>query len=140
MKVAIALALGALQQVLVSVPPALTAPTNVVAPVISGTAETGQILTCTEGLWTGNPAPTYAYQWKRNGVNIGAATNSTYTLQVADESANITCTVTATNSQGNASATSNTIVPSAGGGGSDIGELWFNDANNSGLLVLLEDI
>lgn len=91
------------------------APVNTVAPVISGTATTGQTLTSTTGTWTGNPAPTYAYQWKNAGVNLGGATSSTYVLQATDEGDNITCTVTATNSEGNASATSNTIVPTAPG-------------------------
>jgi len=86
-------------------------PVNTVAPAITGTAQEGQIVTCSTGTWTGTPTITFAYQWKRNGSNIGSATNSTYTLVTADVSQSITCQVTATNGSGSASATSNTITP-----------------------------
>lgn len=88
-------------------------PVNTVAPAITGTAQEGQIVTCSIGTWTGTPTITFAYQWKRNGSNIGSATNSTYTLVTADVSQSITCQVTATNGSGSASATSNTITPTA---------------------------
>jgi hypothetical protein len=88
-------------------------PVNTVAPAITGTAQEGQTVTCSTGTWTGTPTITFAYQWKRNGSNIGSATNSTYTLVTADVSQSITCQVTATNGAGSASATSNTITPTA---------------------------
>jgi hypothetical protein len=88
-------------------------PVNTVAPAISGTAQEGQTVTCSTGTWTGTPTITFAYQWKRNGSNIGSATNSTYTLVTADVSQSITCQVTATNPVGSANATSNTITPTA---------------------------
>lgn len=87
------------------------APTNTVAPAITGTAQEGQTLTCSTGTWTGSP--TYTYQWKRNGSNIGSATNSTYTLVTADVGQSIKCTVTATNILGSASADSNTVTPTS---------------------------
>jgi hypothetical protein len=89
------------------------APVNTVAPSITGTAQEGQTVSCSTGTWTGTPTITYAYQWKRNGSDIGSATNSTYTLVSADVSQSITCQVTATNGAGSASATSNTITPIA---------------------------
>lgn len=87
-------------------------PVNTVAPVISGTNIVGQTLSCTTGTWTGGGTITYAYQWKRNGTNILGANSSTYVLVQADagNTANITCVVTATNSGGSTSATSNTYV------------------------------
>jgi hypothetical protein len=87
-----------------------TAPVNTVAPVISGTAVVGQILSSTTGTWTGAPTPTYTYQWKRNGSNIVSATSSTYTLVQADATFAITCAVTATNAAGSAEATSNSLT------------------------------
>jgi hypothetical protein len=54
---------------------------------------------------------TYAYQWKRGGVNISGATANTYTLVTADLGAMITATVTATNTAGSASATATAVGP-----------------------------
>jgi hypothetical protein len=93
-----------------------TPPANTVAPALSGTAEVGQTLTCSTGTWTGDPTITYAYQWKRDGVNISGATANTYLLDVLDEGENILCTVTATNGVGSDSEDSNTVVPTAGSG------------------------
>lgn len=84
-------------------------PSNSVAPAITGTAQEGQTLTCSTGTWSGSP--TYTYQWKRNGNNIGGATSSTYLVALADVGQNILCTVTATNFVGSANANSNTVVP-----------------------------
>jgi hypothetical protein len=53
----------------------------------------------------------YAYQWKRGGVNISGATANTYTLVTADLGAMITATVTATNTAGSASATATAVGP-----------------------------
>lgn len=89
---------------------AATPPVNTVAPAITGTAETGQTLSCSTGTWTGTATITYAYQWKRDGANIGSATASTYLLVAADSGKVITCTVTATNGAGSASATSNSVT------------------------------
>ena len=88
-------------------------PINTIAPVISGTAQEGQTVTCSTGTWTGTPVITYAYQWKRNGSNIGSATNSTYVLVTADVGQSIKCTVTATNGAGSVNADSNTVTPTA---------------------------
>jgi hypothetical protein len=87
------------------------APSNSIAPAITGTAQEGQTLTCSTGTWSGSP--TYTYQWKRNGTNIGSATNSTYVLVSADVSQSIKCTVTATNYKGSSTADSNTVTPIA---------------------------
>lgn len=92
-------------------PPAVT-PT---APAITGIPETFEVLTCTQGLWTGSPTPVLTAQWKRNTgsgyVNIAGATSLTYTLQVADEGAFIKCVITGTNSLGSSTADSNIITP-----------------------------
>ena len=68
-------------------------------------------MTTTSGTWTGSPAPTYAYQWQvAGGAEIPGATASSWTI-AGYEGDNIQCVVTATNSAGNASATSNSIGP-----------------------------
>jgi hypothetical protein len=92
------------------VPPAPVPPTNIAAPIISGSNVVGQLLTTTDGTWTGTEPIAYTYQWKRAGSNIGSATSSTYTLVQADATFAITCEVTAINVAGNASATSNSLT------------------------------
>jgi hypothetical protein len=86
-------------------------PVNSVAPVISGTATQGETLSSTTGTWTNTPT-SYAYQWKRDGSNISAATSPSYILTGSDVGANITCAVTASNNGGASSpATSNSLGP-----------------------------
>jgi surface protein len=90
------------------------APSNSVAPVISGTNNIGQVLTTTDGTWTGTPAPTFAYQWFRGATAISGQTATTYTIQSQDlhpTAQAITCQVTGTNASGTAVATSNIITP-----------------------------
>ncbi len=87
---------------------ALTAPANTVAPVVSGSASQGSILSSTTGTWTGSP--TFTYQWKRGGSNISAATSPTYATVLADVGTSVTCAVTGTNGGGSATATSNGVT------------------------------
>lgn len=89
----------------------LAAPVNTVAPVASGNAVVGQSTDCGNGTWTGNPDPTFTYQWQRNQVNIDGATNDNYPVVEADLGAMLRVVVTATNSQGSASANSNEMGP-----------------------------
>jgi surface protein len=102
-------ALGATSATSNTITVANAAPVNTVAPVISGSTALGGVLSSTTGTWSGIPTITYAYQWKRGATNIGT-NSSTYTLVAADSAAAITCVVTATNSLGSSSATSNTIT------------------------------
>ena len=89
-----------------------TAPVNTVLPVVSGTIfYVADVLTTTDGTWTGTPT-SFSYQWKRGATNIGTNAN-TYTLVSADAGTNITCVVTATNATGSTPATSNIIATTA---------------------------
>lgn len=88
----------------------VTPPANTVAPVASGTARVGETLSVTDGTWTGTAPITYTYQWRRDGVNIGSATNSTYVLVTADLGTAIDCNVTATNAAGAVTQDSNNIT------------------------------
>lgn len=85
-------------------------PVNTVAPTISGTNVVGNVLTATNGTWTGASPITYTYQWRRAGVNIGSATSITYTLVQADAGSNIDCVVTGTNIGGSSTASSNSLL------------------------------
>jgi hypothetical protein len=86
-------------------------PINTVAPAITGTPATGQVLTCSNGTWVG--ASSFAHQWYRDGVAIGGATASTRTLVGADVGKALKCRITATNSEGSTSKDSNVVTPHA---------------------------
>jgi hypothetical protein len=88
-----------------------TAPVNTVLPNVTGTLYIGDLLTTTDGTWSGTPT-SFTYQWKRGVTNIGTNAN-TYTIVTADAGTNITCVVTAINAIGSTPATSNVFVPSA---------------------------
>jgi hypothetical protein len=81
-------------------------PINTVLPVITGNVYVGNTLTSSTGTWSGNPTPTYTYQWQKDSINIGGATNSSYTIQASDEGSVLRCVVTATNTAGSTSAAS----------------------------------
>ena len=89
--------------------PAL-APVNNTQPVITGTANVGQTLNCSQGSWDYRPN-SFSYQWLRDGNNIGGATSAQYTIVGADGSTNLSCRVAASNIRGSASATSNVVRP-----------------------------
>jgi len=88
------------------------APSPLTSPVLSGTAEVGELLTVTNGTWSNTPT-SYTHRWTRNGTLIPAATASTYTLVPADEGALIRSRVTAINASGSFTASSNTLGPVA---------------------------
>jgi hypothetical protein len=91
---------------------AALAPSNTAPPVISGTAQDGQTLTASTGTWTGTPTISYSYQWQScnssggSCSNVSGATGSTYTLGHGDVGTTLRVIVTATNSAGSATATS----------------------------------
>jgi hypothetical protein len=92
-------------------------PENVTAPFVSSNATPpvlGSVLSCTTGTWLNAAGATYAYQWKKSGVNIGTNA-STYTLLAGDVNltpdAVFTCAVTATTGAGASTpSTSNQVV------------------------------
>jgi hypothetical protein len=118
--------------------PAATAaaPANTTLPAISGTTMVGATLTTSDGIWSNSPT-SFAYQWLRcNGggnkcASIHGATLKTYALVAADGFHTIRARVTATNTDGSATAESaqtaqvtaasstaapkNTALPTAGG-------------------------
>jgi len=59
------------------------APVNTVVPIIGGTPAVGQVLSSSNGTWTGSPLPTYTRQWKRGAVAYA-------TWSTTDKSANMT--------------------------------------------------
>ena len=84
-----------------------TAPYVTALPAITGTAETGETLTLSNGTWSGDATITYAYAWYRGGSKIPTEHATTYVLVAADEGFKIQGRVTATNDAGSAIAFSN---------------------------------
>jgi hypothetical protein len=75
---------------------------------VSGTRNVGQTLTCNEGTWTpASPAPSFSFQWLRNGAEISGATSKTYLLTAADLDKLVQCRVIASNAGGSAMGISN---------------------------------
>ncbi len=87
------------------------APADSTAPGISGTAQQGDTLTASHGVWSNSPTA-YSYAWKdcdgsgNNCAPIAGATSNTYRLTAADVGSYVSVTVTAMNSGGQASVTS----------------------------------
>jgi hypothetical protein len=91
-----------------SQPPALVA-----APAISGAAEVGRTLTCSEGTFSGDQPLSYSYRWLRDGSSISGATSSSYQVASGDVGHQLACGVTASNPYGNASGTSGAVAIAA---------------------------
>jgi hypothetical protein len=98
-------------------------PQNSQLPQISGSAQQGASLTVSTGSWTNSPS-SYAYQWLRcdsagnNCSPISGATANSYTAQQQDVGASLRAAVTATNSAGSSTATSNPTTPITASSGS----------------------
>jgi hypothetical protein len=89
---------------------AMLPPVNTVAPVLSGTPNPGEVLTTTDGTWTGEAPITFTYTWyKVIGGLIGGETNNTYTVLLGDVESEIYCEVTGTNVVGFDTADSNSL-------------------------------
>jgi hypothetical protein len=89
------------------------APSNTVAPTISGTAKEGQILTASSGTWTGTEPITYEYEWLRCNAKgeactqaAGASVLPTYTAVAADVAGKLKVKVIAKNLVGKGEAES----------------------------------
>jgi hypothetical protein len=97
------------------------APVNSTPPAVSGTPKVGQVLTVSNGTWTGAPT-SYAYHWQRctsatSCTNIVGATSQTYTVRAADAGDTLRAVVAATNADGTSTANSDQTATVASSGG-----------------------
>jgi hypothetical protein len=88
--------------------PTPAAPANG-TPSIPSSAVTGTTIKCEPGSWSG--APSFSFEWLRDGSAIAGAHAQTYTIPDGDAGHSLVCRVTATNAGGAAHALSNTLVP-----------------------------
>jgi hypothetical protein len=88
------------------------APENLIAPLITGLAITGQTVHASEGLWTGSAPISYSYQWELCNAagavcsEIGGATSAEFAIPDGDAGHTLRVTVTAENAAGKATKTS----------------------------------
>ena len=82
-----------------------TAPVNTEVPAVT---QAGTTLSCTMGVWTGEPT-SYAYAWTIDGASVGGDA-ATYDVQAGDVGKSAVCTVTATNAAGSTAAPPSTGV------------------------------
>jgi len=96
-------------------------PTPKTLPTISGVAEVGNTLVATRGTWTGSPT-SFHFAWNRCDptgaacLAIPGATAKIYTVTSGDQIHTLRVSVTAKNSSGQTTATSNatSLVPASG--------------------------
>ncbi len=96
----------------------VAAPADVTAPVVTGTAQQGDMLTASSGTWSGSPT-SYVYAWKDCSGSIcsaiSGATSNTYTLQSGDVGDTVEVAVTASNAGGAgapaSSSPTSTVLP-----------------------------
>ena len=92
-------------------PTTSTPPTSLTPPIVTGNDAQPAICMCSQGVWSSD-AIYFNYQWQSEGVDIDGATGNYYQSTASDVGNVLTCTVTAQNSYGSASATStNQIGP-----------------------------
>lgn len=91
-------------------PSAPGTPVNTTSPTVTGHPTLGTMLTCSVGVWSGNPPITFTVQWLRDQAPIPVATGSTYRIQRSDVNQAISCAVTASNPVGQTTSTSDSVT------------------------------
>lgn len=82
-------------------------------------AKTGDVLTCAATA-TGDPAPSLAYAWLRDGAALPVASLDTYTVEAADEGHELSCAVTASSLAGLVSSSDTVGVGGPPSGGTPV--------------------
>jgi hypothetical protein len=85
------------------------APQSTAPPAISGAPSIGSTLTCSQGSWSNAPTA-FTYAWQDNGGQVSGATSATYTIVPADAGGALSCSVTASNPGGSATAPSSPVT------------------------------
>ena len=95
------------------------APLDRSTPSIAGVDEIGEPLSADPGIWSGEGAVSYSYQWRRcneaggSCADISGATETTYVAGASDEGKTLRVVVTASDPSGTASAASDASTPIA---------------------------
>ena len=89
------------------------APYNTVAPSITGTVAVGKQIRVSNGSWKNSPT-SYTYQLLHNGFPLSNTSKNSYTITSEDAGKSFSWKVTAKNSSGSGSATSNSVTVPGG--------------------------
>ncbi len=90
--------------------PVVLGPIPITVPAITGATPVGSVLTVTPGTYSNTVTPALTYQWRRGGVDIEGATDTTYTLTEDDVGVAVSVVETATNAGGTTQRTSSTSI------------------------------
>ena len=82
--------------------PGAAAPALLAGPRLTGSGKIGSAVSVDPGVWSGSPR--LALQWRRNGSPIPGGTDPIYVPVDSDDLTDLTCTITAINPAGSASA------------------------------------
>src|SRR3989304_8136973 len=104
---------------------AAAAPTDQVAPAVTGSAVVREVLSATTGTWTAAGALSFSYHWQTctdpadqaTCSSVGAASAASYTVAAADLGKAVRAVVTATDDADPGNPVSAAAAPAAGGGG-----------------------
>lgn len=110
------------------------APVCTSLPLITGTANVGEVLSVSTGTWTNSPTLTYQWMWAHLRANIHNANTNAYVINDEDLGRSLTCAVTATSAGGTNTvhALATTVVGAAGGGAGGLVEFFIDSfAGNS---------
>jgi hypothetical protein len=102
------------------------APKNTVLPAITGVAEVGEQISCSNGTWTRNPTG-YSLRFEHADNAALLSTTTPYSIQSSDVGESIQCKVSATKGTTTGTATSAAVgpIPSEGGGGPEEANVWL---------------
>lgn len=91
-------------------PDLLTLPGIALAPSLAGAGVIGTELALDPGIWTGFPAPTLTFQWRRDGEAIPGASARAYAPVPGDDGCRLDCLVAAASPAGRAEAVTAAVV------------------------------
>jgi hypothetical protein len=83
-------------------------PVNVAPPVLSGSAEVGGTLSCSDGQWEHQPLG-FGYSWLRDGTPFETGGDAIASVTATDRGHSLSCEVTASNEGGSVSIASNSL-------------------------------
>jgi hypothetical protein len=83
-------------------------------PTVTGSSTSGSVISCAPGAFGGDQPQTSGFAWLRDGTAVTGADTAQYTVSAADVAHGLACLQSVANAFGSASATSSTLIATAG--------------------------